>query len=160
MPRVCTVCSHADRAAIDRALVAGEPNRRIAARCAVTEQAIRRHQAEHVPPQLAQAQHAAAVAQASDLLAEVQALRTKAMALLQKAEQAGDYRTALAGVREARACVELLLEVEGELDRRPQINLLLAPEWVTVRGALLAALQPYAEARAAVAAHLAAVGAV
>jgi hypothetical protein len=81
-------------------------------------------------------------------------LRAKAVDLLRRAEAVGDYRTALQGVREARACVELLLEVEGELDRRPQVSVLLAPEWLNVRAAVLVALQPYPEARVAVATTL------
>jgi hypothetical protein len=70
--------------------------------------------------------------------------------LLTKAEVEGDYRTALAGVREARACVELLLEVEGELDRRSMVNILIAPDWVSLRAALMLALRPYPDAAMAV----------
>src|SRR5262249_22285176 len=132
MPRTCTVCAHPERAAIDAALMAGEPYRHIAIRFATSVGALQRHQADHVPAPLAHAQAAQTVAEADELLAQLQALRSKAIGLLSKAEQAGDYRTAIAGVREARACVETLLEVEGELDHRPTVNMLLAPEWVTV----------------------------
>jgi hypothetical protein len=78
------------------------------------------------------------------------------MDLLAKAEKAGEYRTALQGVREARACLELLAEMQGELDRRATINVLLAPEWLAVRSAVLAALARYPDARVAVADRLAA----
>jgi len=155
MPRTCTVCTHPDRAAIDAALVAGEPNRRIAARHAVTEQALRRHQmADHIPARMAKAQEAAEVAQADDLLWDVRTLRSKAYSLLLQAEAAGDIRTALAGVREARGCLELLAKLLGELDDRPQLNVLVAPEWITLRAALLEALRPYPDARAAVSGRL------
>jgi hypothetical protein len=73
---------------------------------------------------------------------------------LQKAEAAGDLRTALLGIREARSCIELLAEMEGEINRNPQINILVAPEWLAVRAVLLRALQAYPEARQAVAAAL------
>jgi hypothetical protein len=76
------------------------------------------------------------------------------MHLLAKASAAGDYRTALMGIREARACIETLLEVEGELDRRPAVNILLAPQWLVVRNALMLALRPYPEAASAVATAL------
>jgi hypothetical protein len=155
MPRVCGVCQHPERAAIDQALVAGTPARQLASRYGtLSRMAFWRHREDHIPVHLAKAQEAAEVAQADRLLDEVRALRAKAVALLLKAEQAGDYRTALLGVREARACVETLLEVEGELDRRPTVNLLVAPEWLAVRTALLAALGPYPEARQAVATAL------
>ncbi len=42
----------------------------------------------------------------------------------------------------------------GELDDRPQVNVLVAPEWLAVRSAVLAALAPYPAARVAVANRL------
>jgi len=149
MPRVCTICVHPAREAIDMALVAGEPYRGIAKRYEASEAAVFRHR-EHVPATIAQAQAAGQVAKADDLLEQLQALRNKAMALLLKAEAAGDYRTALAGIREARACIETLLEVEGELDRRPQVNVTISAEWVEIRTVILSALQAHPEARQAV----------
>ena len=154
MPRPCSICAHPDRAAIDRALVAGEPFRGIARTYRVSEDAVARHRESHLPEKLAKAEAAAEVAEATDLLREVRALRSKAYALLLKAEAAGDIRTALAGVREARGCLELLAELEGELDRRPTINLLVAPEWLMVRSAMLDALRPFPDARTAVANRL------
>jgi len=66
MPQRCTICTHPERTAIDRALVAGEQsNRRIASQFSVTEGAVRRHKAEHVPRALVEAaqeqQHSDAV---------------------------------------------------------------------------------------------------
>ncbi len=51
--------------------------------------------------------------------------------------------------------VQLLAKLLGQLDERPQVNVLMAPEWLQVRAALLTALAPYADARLAVAAALA-----
>jgi hypothetical protein len=45
----------------------------------------------------------------------------------------------------------------GELNRQPQVNILIAPEWLEVRAVLVQALQAYPEARTAVAAALAGV---
>ncbi len=149
MPRTCTVCSHPERPAIDKALVSGEPYRGIAKRYEASEAAMFRHR-EHLPATMVKAQAAGQVAQADDLLEQLQALRNKAMALLLKAEAAGDYRTALAGIREARACIETLLEVEGELDRRPQVTIVTNPQWIEIRSVILTALQTHPEARSAV----------
>lgn len=156
MPRVCTVCSHAERSTIDKALVAGEPFRNIAERFETSSTALFRHKADHIPPALAKAQEAATVREASSLLQEVRTLRSKAVAILMAAERTGDLRTALAGVREARGCLELLAEMEGQVDKRPIVNLTLSPEWIVVRSALLSALAPFREARIAVADRLAA----
>jgi len=46
--------------------------------------------------------------------------------------------------------LELTAKLMGELDERPQINVLVAPEWILVRTALLDALRPFPEARVAV----------
>jgi hypothetical protein len=155
MPRECTICTHSERAAIDQAIVADtDANRRIAAQYGVSETAIRRHAADHIPATLAQAQEAQTVAQADDLLLQVKQLRGKAVSLLLKAEQTGDIRTALLGIREARSCMELLAKLQGQLDERPVVNILVLPEWERMRGVMLTALAPYPEARLAVAAAL------
>jgi hypothetical protein len=90
-------------------------------------------------------------------LAQLRALRSKAFNLLSRAEQAGDLKTALAGVREARACVETLMEIQGQIDRRNVTNVIISPEWIHVRSTLVETLAPYPEARFAVAEALVAI---
>jgi hypothetical protein len=53
-----------------------------------------------------------------------------------------------------RQQTELLAKLLGELNEQPQINVLVAPEWLQVRSVLLDALALYPEARASVAARL------
>ena len=152
--RKCTVCTHPDRPAIDQAMVNHRPFRRISVQFTLSLSAVIRHHDDHLPETLTKAKAAEETARADDLLEQVKALRNKSMSLLLAAEKAGDLRTALAGVREARACLELLAEMSQAIDRRPVFNLLIAPEWLTARSTLLDALRPYPEARAAVAASL------
>jgi hypothetical protein len=157
MARVCTICAHLERAAIDQALVNNEPLRDIAGRFGLTKSSVERHKAEHVPVLLTKAKEAQTVADADDLLRQAGALRSKAMSLLLKAEQAGDYRTALAGVREARGCLELLGKLQGQLSDGANINVIVAPAWIELRAVIMDALQAFPEARTAVAARLLAV---
>jgi hypothetical protein len=154
MPRTCKVCVHADRPEIDKAIISGGSLRDIAGQYTLSKSAVERHR-EHIPQALTRAQEAREVARADDLLREVRALRSKAISILLQAEAAGDLRTALAGVREARECLQLLAKLSGELDERPVINVLISPEWVAVRSVLMTALVPYPEARIAVADRLA-----
>lgn len=49
MPRTCTICSHPDRRRIDALLVEQVPNRRISTQFDVSESAVRRHAASHLP---------------------------------------------------------------------------------------------------------------
>lgn len=125
------------------------PFRQMAATFSVSTSALVRHHDEHVPEQLAKAQEAAEVAQADDLLGELVTLKARVGTILDKASKAEDWRSCAPLIRELRACIELLLEVGQKIDRRPTLNLLVAPEWLTVRATLLEALQPYPEARTA-----------
>ncbi len=151
MPQVCSICRHAEKPAINAALIANEPYRLIAERYGTSPAALTRHKAEHLPASLAKAEEAKETALADDLLGQVKQLRNKAISILLKAEAAGDYRTALMGIREARGCLELLAEMEGEINRNPVVNLYLSQEWIEVRAVLLHALGDFPEARAAAA---------
>ena len=151
MPRTCTICTHPEREAINKALVASEPLRDIAGRYGTSKSSLERHKDEHLPAIMVKSEQAKETALADDLLGQVKGLRNKAISILMLAEQAGDLRTALLGIREARACVELLAEMEGELNRRPTFNLYLSAEWIEVRVLLMTALSDFPEARAAAA---------
>lgn len=102
---------------------------------------------------IAKAQEAEGV-RADDLLAELRALQARTIAILERAETTGKLGTAVMAIGEARRNLELLAKLLGQLDERPTINLLVAPEWLAVRAALFHALQPFPEARASVAAQL------
>ena len=154
MPRSCTICEHAEREAIDRALVTGEANTKLSSVFAVSEQALRRHKGSHLPSRLVMAQAAEEVAQADTLLDQVRDLQRRALDILEKAEESGELRTALGAIREARGNLELLAKLLGELNERPVTNVLVSAEWVMVRTAMMEALGPYPQARVAVAEHL------
>jgi len=150
MPRTCTVCSHPQRDAIDKALASGESFRGLSAKYRVSEDALGRHKEHHLPATLAQATQAQEVARADNLIDEMRNLQQITMGILSRAGMAGDHRVALQAVGEARRNLELLGKLLCLLDERPQINVLLSPEWIQVRTKVLYALSPYPEAREAV----------
>jgi hypothetical protein len=150
MPRSCTICEHPRRNEIDRALVGDASNLSLSSLFAVSEQALRRHKANHLPAKLVMAQQAEEVAQADDLLGQVQDLQARTLAILEAAETTSEHRTALGAIREARSNLELLAKLLGELDDRPQINVLVSPEWLELRAVIVGALEPHSEARGAV----------
>lgn len=151
MAKPCSVCIHIARREIDRALLENVPLRSVAAKHGVSVTALHRHKNGHIPPALAQAAEAQEVADADSLLEQLQALRARADAITAQAEQTGDLRTALAGIREMRATLEVLLEVQGELQRAPYINIAVSAEWAQLRTVIVQALEPYPDARRAVA---------
>ncbi len=150
MPRSCTVCEHSNREAIDEALVGGASNRSVASLYDVSEAAVRRHKANHLPAKLVMAQAAEEVAQADSLLEQVRDLQERALDILDKAEEAGELRTALGAIREARGNLELLAKLLGELDERPVVNLNLSPEWLELRAVIVGALESHPAAHRAV----------
>ena len=151
MPRTCTVCTHPEREAIDRALVAGESTGQLAGRYrTIDERAIRRHRSNHLPAKLVLAEKAAEVAEAGDLLSQVQGLQARTLAILEAAEASSEHRTALGAIREARSNLELLAKLLGELDERPVVNLNISPEWLQLRAVIVGALETHPEALGAV----------
>lgn len=175
MPRTCTICTHPERSVIDRALVAGEPFRNVAERTGTSATALHRHKAEHLPRLLAKvertvertetARAAALVAQgaaqeaqvtrhALDVVGQLKIINASSLAILREARerQAGDL--ALKAIDRIQKQIELQAKLIGELDERPVVNILVTSEWQAVRHALVAALAPYPEARANVAAAL------
>jgi hypothetical protein len=158
MPRTCTICAHPQRAAIDASLLARRiPRSELSATFRVSQDALDRHAAHHLPATLSKAHAAAEVAHADTLLDQLRALQRRGLAALDRAEEAGDFRVGALLLREARGCLTLLARMTGELVPKPEpdrYSYLLTPEWIRLRGAIVGALEPFPEARIAVAAAL------
>jgi len=90
------------------------------------------------------------VASADNLLADVRELQARALAILDVAERAGELRTALAAIREARGNLELLGRLAGELNDAPQLNIHLSAEWLPLQAVVVGALAGHPEARESV----------
>jgi hypothetical protein len=144
------VCDHPERHSIDEVLVTGAPYRSVAKRFALCESAVYRHKTDHLPAHLLKAREVEEVAQADDLLEQVRNLQSHALDILERAEKAGDLRTALAAISQARGNLELLAKLSGELQQEGTVNLHLSPEYLEVRTAILVAVEPYPEAARAI----------
>ena len=159
MARACTICTHAEREAIDEAIVGGVSYRNVAKRFeGVSLAGVQRHAARHLSTTL-QAVHARRVAEdeasAATALDRFEELYGRASALLEAAEREGQGRMALDAIRELRGLLERIARITGELDDRPQVvNVLVSPEWQQVRAAIVQALMDFPEARQAVASRL------
>lgn len=161
--RPCSICRHPDRVEIDRALIAGRGFAEVSrAFAGLTEDAVGRHHAKHLPRAVVQdaagAREEAEGERGADLLAEAQSLRRRAMALLGKAETVGELRTALAGVREAGRLLELEAKLRGQIEAAPTVSVVLSPAWLQVQTVILAAIEPYPAARDALVRALEGIG--
>lgn len=147
--RPCLVCNHKQRLAIDKAILEGETLPHLAQRFTVSGRSLFNHKQKHIPASLLKAKQIKEEAMADTLLGRIQALESKAMELLSKAERTGKIKVALQGVREARACLELLAKLTGELQEGATVNVLVAsPEWIDMRTVILTTLEDYPEAKA------------
>jgi len=149
MPRTCSVCSHPQKAEIDAALVVGDAFRNIVERFGTSIGALFRHKA-HLPVGLAKAKEAGEVAQADSLLDQVRNLQASALRILSLAENAGDLRTALGAIREARGNLALLAELLGELQQGVTVNIVQAPEWIQLQAVIIQSLDAFPDAKTAV----------
>lgn len=149
MPRKCSVCVHPERGLIDKAIVAGESYRDISGRFGVSRSAIERHANGHLPATLVEAEGAKEVVRAGDLLDEVNSLKDRALTILDTAEKAEDWRTALGCIKEARGSIELLAKMIVAIQASAGVDVLRAPEWLELRQRIITSLQPYPEAKGA-----------
>jgi hypothetical protein len=149
MGRVCTVCTHEQRFAIEELLATRQASyRNIAQRFGVSLDAVSRHvRSGHVGALLALAADAERAAQADTLLDRIEALQRRIEAFLSRVEHTDNYSATLGAFREMRSNLELIGEVTRELDRAGTINLKLNPEWLELRGVIVAAMEPHPAAR-------------
>ena len=92
-----------------------------------------RHARKHLNRALRPAYSEAELSQAHDLRQKLEGLLAESERLKQKAEKRGDYRTALAAVRELCRLIELVAKLTGELNERPQTNVLVNLDADTAR---------------------------
>ena len=123
MPRRCSVCTHPRRPEIDHAIVSGNSYRTVAQQFAVSRDAVVRHR-RHLSVALAKPLNSEQMTPPESLLAHLEELKSEAQRLKQKAEGDGDYRTALAAVRELCRIVELVAKLCGQIDSRAETKIL------------------------------------
>ena len=123
MPRKCSLCIHDRREQIEQVLLCGDSYRMVAQRFAVSRDAVVRHR-RHLPTALAHARELKEVFHGDSLLAQLRELTSEAQRLKVTAEKAGDYRAALAAVRELCRIVELMAKLSGELDSHSETKIL------------------------------------
>lgn len=155
MARVCTVCQSPHRGDIDRLLVGGTATfRNIAKQHGLSTAALFRHRTACIPATLVAAVGEEKAREALDVLQQLRAINQVAMRTMIDAHKSGDGDLALKAVDRVQKQIELQAKLLGDLDDRPTINIVASPEWLALRGQIVAALQPFPEARAAVAGAL------
>lgn len=150
MPRKCTVCEHPERTEIEKALVGADSFRVIAKRHGVSTGALGRHKESHLPAKLLKAQKLREQAEAGDLFASLQEIQMETREVLE-IMRGKNHVMVLKAIARMEKQLELQAKLLGHLKDETTINVHLSPEWVQLRTAILRALEPYPEARFALA---------
>ena len=160
----CMVCDSEHRARIELALSKRVSYDRLAKKFGLSRDAIGRHRRNHLPPTLLASLQAYGKPTAVDLdelkqseseglLQTVAAQRGKLWQTLEICEEMEDWPAATRVHAQLTASLNLLAKILGEIDTgsRTTINqLVVSPEYLTLRSALVQALSPYPDARRAV----------
>lgn len=152
----CITCQDVDRSEIDLLLATGTAYSEVSRRYGINRRAVARHAQRHLSPALVEASRTKV---AVTLLGRVEALVDSAEEILTTAKGSGRPQLALSAIREVRESLKLLGQASGEL--KPDggttvqvLNVQQSPEWLSIRTAILGALDRFPEAKAAVVAAL------
>jgi hypothetical protein len=155
MTRPCTICGHPDREQIDLELVHNTPRQAIMARYNVSYSALKRHKAHHLLPAVAMDPVVQVTAASMDITGEMIRLYNQISTRLEQADQTNNWQAVRGLHAEARNDLELLAKLMGQLQTGITVNMLLvSPEWIRLRDKIVQALEPYPEARYALAVAL------
>ena len=151
--RACSICSHPERAEIERRLLGGEALRKISGTTGTTPQSLMRHRDGHMSRSITAAVQRERQADADkhddDLLGELKTLTQQVKGLAAAAYKNGDIRAAVAAVTSAAKMVETRAKLTGQI-APTTVNVLVSAEFKTVQVALLGALEPFPDAKRAV----------
>jgi hypothetical protein len=145
MAQACTVCRHPKRPEIDRALVTGAADLKVAKDYGLARSSVQRHKARHIAEQIAEGLKARGVENATAgnaLWLQVEGLLKTAMEILESSKTT-DKRTALGAIREARDCMRLIAEVQGQLNAGTTVNVAVSQEWHKVANIIVGSLESY-----------------
>jgi hypothetical protein len=115
MPRVCTVCSHKDRPAIDRRLIDGATNAGIAREYGLNEEPVRQHRLKHLSKAVEKAAERREEARGESLLNHLEALIQRASSIVDAALSDRKHTAAVSGLRTIGDLLRTIGELTGQL---------------------------------------------
>jgi hypothetical protein len=159
--------NHSDRGRIEHDIAAGVPGRVIARKYGLSRDSIQRH-AKKMPPQLRTAKYTGLLRAEGDLeklrieeseglLAGLAQQRARLLLMQDMSIELADADMVGRMSAQIHRNLELVGKYLGEFASRSvqtNVSLLITPEYLTLRSALVQALRPFPDARAAVAAVL------
>jgi hypothetical protein len=159
-----SITQHEARAQIERDLAIGLPLRRLAKKYGLSKDALYRHR-KRLPPQLKAAMLAQSlrpevdldklrITESEGLLVHLASQRAKLLLWQDAAASAEQFQVASAISAQLHRNLELVGKLVGEFAQHhvsTSVSVLISPQYLELRAALLRALQPFPDARRAVA---------
>ena len=164
----CTVCAHADRAALEHARAAGMPLNKLARRYGLSKPAVQRHCARHIPAALRDRSATIALIGAECDLKQLREQESDGL-LRHIASQRGALYKLLDGEDDKKLAVAIHARITSNLELGAKVlgqvaghatnitnhTLVASMDYLEMRARLIKALRPFPEARRAVAEALA-----
>jgi len=161
----CKICQHPERAKIELGLANRVPANALARKFDASRDSIARHRKNHMPPQLVAALLATGKptvidleqlrkSESEGLVQHLVAQRGYLYGLAKQAEDMGDLRAAIQAHGRINDTLALTGKLLGELVTHQSVSiqqLIVQPEYLQLRQALIQALRPFPDARHAVA---------
>ena len=127
MARTCSICSHPKRKDIEKAIALdNESIAKIAQDYAVSAFAITRHKTNHMEQKLTMLAEKVKTEicekETGGIVGQLKSLQAKALQLMDDCLMDGDRKNAIGAMREARAMVELMSKLTGELDEGTKVQ--------------------------------------
>ena len=161
--RQCLTCNHERRAEIELRIASGTPIKAIAAKYGLKPDSLRRHKLRHMDATLIQGLQAAGKrinpaelqalkeSESDGLLQNLVHERARQQRIADKAEALDDFanatRASVAALKSSELIAKLLGDIQtGNLTQ----NILVAPEFMAFRVAIIESLRPYPAAKLAV----------
>lgn len=153
--RLCLVCAHPARAEFDKGLMNGsiKPSD-VARRVGCSRSSIGRHFKNHLVKTVQTALQAEPMkdnGQDIDLMGELKVMYAKVKKLLAACDDDPNWKAQKAFHGEIRGYLELMGKFLGKLETGTTVNIIVTPVWVQMRTVIIQALEPFPEARIAVA---------
>lgn len=160
----CRICTHGKRHLIEMGLTLGTPYSVLAARFGLSDWTLCNHKRHHLSP----AQQAAIIAstrpeaidleqlercESEGLLGALVAQRARLQQLVELAMELGDIGKGISAEHAIRENLQLVAKLLGQLVQRHEVrstSILISPDYIQLRQAILAALAPHPEAARAV----------
>lgn len=148
LPR-CGVCRHPDHLVYERQIVTCEITQKQAAvRMGVHRSSLSRHMRICVAKRITQLVKPEPT-QVNDLnvINALTSSHQTTLEILHDSLNEGDRKTALMALQTEIKQLDLIAKVTGQLDETPSVNILLSPEYLTLKQVVVTALLDYPEAR-------------